>query len=73
MNTRSASIFDKDDLRRAAHSMIGAHGARAGAVAAERASHLVGDDVVEARQMWERIARAIQSLEHAAPRNAMMH
>ena len=63
MKTRSASIFDKDDIRRAACSMIGNHGTCAAQIAAQRASHLIGEDVKESREMWERIARTIETMQ----------
>lgn len=73
MKSRSATIFDKDDIRRAAYSMIGNHGRLAAQVAAERARHLIGDDLKESRVMWERIARAIDKLQPSAPARHRFH
>jgi len=73
MKTRSAMVFDKDDIRRAAYSMIGNHGRFAAQVAAQRASHLIGDDLKESRLMWEQIARAIDKLQPGAPLPHRVH
>lgn len=73
MRTRNASIFEKDDIRRAAYSMIGNHGRFAAQIAAQRASHLIGEDVKESRQMWERIARTIDTLQGAGDQSVIMH
>jgi hypothetical protein len=73
MKARSATIFDKDDIRRAAYSMIGNHGRLAAQVAAQRASHLIGDDLKESRMMWEQIARAIDKLQPSPPSSHRVH
>jgi hypothetical protein len=73
MKSRSATVFDKDDIRRAAYSMIGNHGRLAAQVAAQRASHLVGDDLKESRMMWEQIARTIDKLQPPAPSAHRFH
>jgi hypothetical protein len=73
MKARSATVFDKDDIRRAAYSMIGNHGRLAAQVAAQRASHLIGEDLKESRMMWEQIARTIDALQRPEPAPHQVH
>jgi hypothetical protein len=50
------------DILRAAYSMIANHGEEAATVALNRARNL-GDNALEARDVWERIFRALQQLQ----------
>jgi len=64
--THSETCFDKEDIRRAAYSMICNHGTSAARVAVQRASNLIGEEVKESRMVWERIARTIDALQGPA-------
>jgi hypothetical protein len=57
---------DRQDILRAAYSMIANHGEQAATIALSRARNL-GDDALEAREVWERI---FQTLQYLQPRSA---
>lgn len=53
---------DRQDILRAAYSMIANHGEQAANIALNRA-HNLGEDALEARDAWERISRTIQRIQ----------
>ena len=57
------TIYDKQDIQRAAYSMISNHGRHAAEIAMRRAANL-GDSSFEARRTWERIVSAIDEIQH---------
>jgi len=53
--------------------MIGNHGRLAAQIAGQRASNLLGDDVMESRKKWEKIARTIDDLQRPVTARARSH
>jgi hypothetical protein len=60
---------DRQDILRAAYSMIANHGEQAAPIALARARNL-GDNALEARDVWERIFRTLQQLQSGPARIA---
>ncbi len=66
MSSRRAC--DKQDIERAAYSMIANHGGAAAAIAMRRAQSLSISEALEAQLTWERIVVAIGAIEREHPR-----
>ena len=60
---------DRQDILRAAYSMIANHGEQAATIALNRARNL-GDNALEARDVWERVFRTLQQLQAGPARIA---
>ena len=63
MTFRTMTAYEKQDIHRAAYSMIANHGDYATQVAMKRARNLLGDECKAARQTWERIISAIGQIQ----------
>ena len=60
---------DAQDILRAAYSMIANHGEQVATIALNRARNL-GDNALEARDVWERVFRTLQQLQAGPARIA---
>ena len=74
MSSRGGLGYDKQDIERAAYSMIANHGTAAAAIARQRAERLASPESMEAQMIWVRIVAAIGEIERrlsAAPPPSM--
>ncbi len=63
MRSKVMMACDKQDIERAAHSMIANHGGAAAAIARHRALSLVKSEALEAQVTWLRIGAAIGEIQ----------